>query len=88
MTIYLGWLRDWYERHGYESAKRVYAGVILHEFLHQMGHGHSNGYEDGNVTTVAGDCIASGGDPGQVRSPRASSFNLTGGSRIPLPVYD
>ncbi len=40
MTIYLGWLKDWFREAGRERTVKELAGVILHEFLHQMGHSH------------------------------------------------
>lgn len=56
------------------------AGVIFHEFLHQMGWGHPEGnYDDGNFVTVAGDCVSTmTGDPNRVRGPhRGQKLGLT-----------
>lgn len=58
---------------GLNAASDSLAGTIIHEFLHQMGHGHPNGYEDGNYVTVVGDCIASNG-----AGARSRGFNLHG----------
>jgi hypothetical protein len=45
-----------------------YAGTLLHEMLHQMGHDHpstgnyAKDYEQGHFVVVAGDCVASSGE--------------------------
>ncbi|MDA9951754.1 hypothetical protein N9D31_04160, partial [Oligoflexaceae bacterium] len=59
---------------GADSASDSLAGTIIHEFLHQMGHSHPSGYNDGNYITVVGDCVASNG----ARARNTAGFGLTG----------
>ena len=58
------------------SSPRVYravAGTIIHEVLHQMGHGHPEGdYNQGHFVVVVGDCIESQGT--WARSPKGLSL--------------
>ncbi|NEQ50735.1 MAG: hypothetical protein F6K11_11465 [Leptolyngbya sp. SIO3F4] len=84
MTIMLGWLQNWYDAAGWNSAKKELAGVILHEFLHQMGHSHPNGYEDGNLITVAGDCIAAEGSLSGIRGPNGGASSSSDTTELGL----
>lgn len=59
----------------------VWAGVVFHEMLHQMGYNHDVGvYDDDMFITVMGDCVESNG---RFQS-RRSGFNLAG-RRFPIP---
>lgn len=65
----------------YWSDPDVWAGVVFHEMLHQMGYNHDVGvYDDDMFITVMGDCVESNGR----FNSRKSGFNLTG-RRFPIP---
>lgn len=58
----------------------VWAGVIFHELMHQMGHRHANGYTDNNYMTVLGDCLQENGT-----FFSRKTLGLTGGGRFVRP---
>lgn len=60
---------------GSDRTADILSGTIVHEFLHQMGHTHPRGYNDGNFITVVGDCVSSNG----IAARNAPAYNLTGG---------
>jgi hypothetical protein len=62
------------------QSSSVWAGIIFHEMLHQMGYNHDKGnYADDMYITVIGDCVTSNG---RYRSRKGMS--LTGGA-WPIP---
>jgi hypothetical protein len=77
ITINLAKVRHYKNKTGNSKASKRFAGTILHEILHQMGHLHpSTGnyekdYTRGHFVVVAGDCLHTNGL--SVRSPASSS---------------
>jgi hypothetical protein len=82
------------DNYGDEVAYKNLAGVILHELLHQMGHGHpttgdyAKDYLQGHFITVAGDCLTTDGLTARGTSIDSSMSAGTGyyGSKTYVPT--
>lgn len=80
MYINLSAITYWKDREGFEEAANIYAGTIVHELMHQMGHNHPDGdYDQGHFIVVVGDCVANNG--AGARSP-SSGFGLVGSRNL------
>lgn len=57
IEVNLSWIDNALKWNSFDFVVDHYAGTIVHEVMHQMGHMHTQNYDEGHFVVAVGDCV-------------------------------